>query len=112
MIIGECIATDSICFTPWFESQGDAATFYIDIQARMANAQVSAWVHNKNKEDADSAAVVATGGAFTPTSTTGVIFTRATSLLELVRLRIHLLDTAEGESWVHLRVVQPSWETN
>ncbi|MHC5063706.1 MAG: hypothetical protein ACYTG5_07015 [Planctomycetota bacterium] len=112
MIIGESVVTETIFYTLWFERQGDAATFMVDNIAFMANAQADVEVENKNKDEADSSAVTATGGTFTTISSTGVHTKRATSLLELVRLKVEVTDSAEGDSWMHLRIVEPAWETN
>jgi len=110
MIIGESIATETTTFSPWFERQGDAGTFFIQIMQRMPDCDVVGTVQTKNKEDADSAATSA--GSFGTLSTTGTHSVRATSLKELVRIRMVVADGSEGESWVHLRVMPPSWETN
>ena len=113
MLIGECIATETPFFyTPWYERQGDAGTFMIEVIAFMANAHASAWVQNKNKEDADSAATIATGGTFSDIAAVGVHMQRATSLKELVRLRMEVKDSLDGDSWMHLRIVNTAWETN
>lgn len=120
MIIGETICAVSeqttVVYSPWFQRQGNAATFVLDVidastpTGGSADPTVTVTVQTKNSEDVDPGSP-ATGGTFAQTGA-GRQEHRNSNFKELVRFKFEVSTSASGIAWSHFRMLNPAWETN
>ena len=106
-------------YTPWFEREGNWAKMVADIiQISSANCTVTITVQTKNSEDSDGSISATTWGSGSITSTglkdwaAGAdLSSSSDGFLELLRFKI-TVQGLDSQEWVHMRMLNPSWQTN
>ncbi len=109
MIIGQSLASGTTAYSPWFDHQGDEATFYVDVIAAMSGVKLDITMQHKKQSEADSAAT--TAATFTQITTAGVKEKSASGLKEMVRFKYVVTDSG-SRAWIHFRAMPTIWVTD
>ena len=108
-------------YSPWFARGGNLAEMVADIIQISAGCSVEVTVETKNSEQSDKAAATNTSwnsGAITTVTrqsfSAGATMSDTVNegLLELVRFKVTVTTTSGNQEWVHMRMLNPSWQSN
>lgn len=128
MILGQTVRAPTggtaTYFSAWFPRQGTKGVFACNLVEYAGLSTLQIYVQTKNTENDNTLANIKdVGSAFSVTLTAESVSTfergikidgseTTQGLLELVRYKYVLTASASAKNWVHLRMLDPTWEND